>query len=222
MKSIMPFLIMIIGFIACKKDNSSKNVTKTAKDSVTVYEGLTFSAINPNDQNQYFSTIDSSFKISLGKTALTATQLKNVDIIYIHDYNTDSPGFMDPVSASTNRIPTEADIYYYPALDSSISTAFYVTSMIKTDFDSVKLHPYLFSSYFQDAVVAQGSILFPVGSIIGDPYVNVNLSKEMVIGFMNVKSGKHGFIYVRPDQDSGWPQFAITGFRTKVDIIKEK
>jgi hypothetical protein len=157
---------------------------------------------------------------------LTTNQIKNIDIVYYHDYDRDMPGFIDPILSSTNPIPNAGDIYANPALDSSVKTLYYALpytdQLKKSDFDSVKAHPNLFTSYFKklEPTAASGPI-FPAGTVVGAWY-NLQLTKGLVIGFKNEKSGKRGLIYIRPDQDHGWPDFAETGFRTHVDIIKEK
>jgi len=247
MKSLFVIATFSLLFISCQKNSSrpsipdtprdSTNIPKdssvknkdsipSAKDSIRIYEGLVFSAIEPDDRNQYFSTIDTSFKTPKSLRDLTASQIKNIDIVYIHDYNKDKPGFIDPIESSKNPIPTEGDIYANPALDSSINTLYYsmpwTDQMKKSDFDSVKAHPYLFKRYFDGLYLVGGGAIFPAGTIIMGWWTQPELTYGLVIGFKNEKSGKRGLIYIRNDQDHGWPNFPETGFRTHVDIIKEK
>jgi len=230
MKVIVCIAIGVLCCFACKKNDSRPNtpttpkdstinVKKTYKDSVYIYDSLIFSAITAN--NKFFSTFDTSFKSPTSLTNLTASQIRNIDIVFAYDYYRDYPCFLDPTFSSTNPIPAEGDIYGNPALDSSIKTSYYRTYMDIHDFDSVTVHPYLFNEYFKDLTKVTAPY-WPDGAIVGNPFYNFALSKGMVLGFTNDKSGKRGFMFIRYDQDHGWPSFPETGFRTHVDIVKEK
>jgi hypothetical protein len=220
---------------SCEKDaasnsnngNIGSSQTTQAKN-IQAFDSLVFNAVE--DEDQYFSTFDTSFHGPTSQYDLSATQIKNVDILYIHDYNYDKPGFMNPYIASQEWYWND-DVYYYPWLDSSVNSSWYLTKLNSDEFDSAKKYDGVFEKYFNDTAVIKitSSSIFPDGGIIGgrtNVYatwgVNGDLVRTKIFAFKNVASGKRGFLRIRGDQEEGWPDFPITGFRTKVDIIKEK
>ncbi|MCW3465118.1 hypothetical protein [Chitinophaga nivalis] len=219
MNKIIPvFLIAIIGLAACSK----KDKTPPISERIIIYDNLVFSALKFYDQNQYFSTFDTSFKRPKGKSDLTETQLKNVDILYFYDWEDSKHGFMDPKTAGKEWYWNNK-YYYYPWLSGSKQTVFYTTELKGEDFIKVKSDPGLFDTYFKDTVIAKHPV-FPDGSCIGGRSTldMKDLARGQVWALKSSASGKRSFLYIRADQEHGWPDYPIKGFSVKVDIITEK
>lgn len=218
----LSFLFLAI-LTSCKKDVEANTISNpTEQDKPVVYEGVRFSAINFLDNDQSFSTFDTSFKTPIQIYQLLPQQKKNVDILYIHDYLYDEPGFMDPYTAAQEWY-WNSDIYYHPELDSSVKTIFYVTNLNKLQFDSVKSNSTFFDKYFTGEYIHLAPHdIFPPGSCIGGRGGYSDLKRGRIFAFKNEFSGKRGFLYIRDDQENGWPDFAVNSFSTKVDITKEK
>ncbi len=231
---IITLILWCLLLTSCSKDSQSKthqnpdSTTSTQAANIKVYDSLVFNAVE--NENQYFSTIDSSVTYPKSYDSLTASQIKNIDILYIHDYNYDKPGFMNPYIAAQQWYWND-DVYYYPWLSSSVNSELYLTTLDSNQFDSARRVDGYLNNCFNDSnrVHLSKSQIFPAGGIVGgrnsmqpDWYVNYDLAKGKVFGFYNVGTGKKGLILIRYDQENGWPDFPVTGFRTKVDILKEK
>lgn len=194
------------------------SVTNSKPASLYIYEGLVFSAHSLFDQNQYFSTFDTSFKTPKPRNKLDSNQLRNVDIIYIHDYDYMEPGFMDPITAS-KRWYWDGPIYHFPWLANSKKVEFFKTELTEDHFKKAKADPTLLTAYFKDTVRTEHHI-FPPGSCIGGRIYNSLQSQQ--VWALKFEGGKRGLLFILKNQDSGWPIFASTGWRTRIDIIREK
>jgi hypothetical protein len=125
---------------------------------------------------------------------------------------------MDPHTGS-KRWYWDEDIYYFPWLATSKKTEFLSTPLTTAEFNEAKNYPTSFANSFKDTIRPQHGI-FPHGSTIGGRIYN-KLTKGQVWALI-FNDGKKGLLLIRQDQDQGWPDFASTGFRTRVDLIREK
>jgi hypothetical protein len=237
MKKIIPAALFIFCcyLIACTKNDNPEvipaedsipvkipvDTAVTPKDTVQAYyfENLVFGSLKYGADNQYFSTTDSFFDGPKNRWALDSSRLAHVDILYMFDNNYTAPGFMDPHNAGQEWYWND-QYYYYPWLVNNNQTEFYNTNISKGDFDNVRKDSTLFEVFFTNGTteIAPHAI-FPAGTIIGGR--QGSLKKGRVYGFKTLKDNKMGFIYIRTDQDYGWPE-PITNFNTKVDIVKQR
>jgi hypothetical protein len=240
MKKILPILFLLPLLFSCSK-NPTINPTSMGIDTSKFYlwEGLEFTASDEYpfvdtafihvSPRKYFSTIDTSFKSTKAFSEMSASQLANVDLVYVYEYSGGMPGFLDPVSASTEHVTHDAyntDYWYFPELANSKQTIFYQIGLNRGDMDSIMLHPELFDQYWNNGdagfmTMAESSGTFPQGAIVGAKFGYVSLAKRLMIAFKNVTSGKRGLMYIRTDQAYGWPDYIISD-HTRVDILKEK
>jgi hypothetical protein len=239
MNKILSISIFLFILFSCTK-NPDTIVTRPVDTSkFYLWKGLEFTASDeyPSEDTtythtyprKYFSTIDTSFKSTKGFPEMSASQLANVDLVYVYEYVGGMPGFLDPVSASTKRIFPGAyntDYWYFPELVNSKQTIFYQIGLNRGDMDSIILHPELLDQYWNDGdagfmTITDGHGVFPPGGIVGARFGSASLAKTLMIAFKNVASGKRGLMYIRDDQPYGWPANIIND-HTRVDILKEK
>jgi hypothetical protein len=184
------------------------------------FENIVFSSLKYDDANQYFSTRDTSFHHPMPKGSLTATQMANVDVLYIYDNDYSAHGFMSPYTAGQEWYWNN-EYYYYPWLSSSHETIFLNASNLNSEnISSLSEDPSLFDELYENLYPVASNGIFPAGTCIGGRNV-ATFKKGQVFGLL-FDNGKRGFLLIRPDQENGWPNFAITGFRTKVDLIVER
>lgn len=226
--AIFLFVIIIAG---CGKDSSeiinvppqvpvrdSIPTVPVLKPKLYIYEGLTFSAHSYYDQNQYFASGDTTFKTPKPRNQLDSIGFSNIDLLYIHDYNGYDPGFMDPHTASQQWY-WNSDVYYFPWLAGSNKTEFFNTKLTEKEFNDAKTDQGLLTQFFKDTVRAEHDV-FPPGRSIGGRIFN-HLKKGQVWALL-FHGSKRGLLFIRNDQDYGWPIFPIHGFRTRVDILREQ
>jgi hypothetical protein len=188
--------------------------------NLNLFRNFFFSSLNPGDANQYFSTRDTSFHGPMPKISLTDAQMANVDILYIYDADYDMHGFMSPHTAG-QEFYWNNGYYYYPWLSSSHETIFLDAPNLSTvDMNHLVADPSLFDGMYHNLSPTASDGIFPAGTCIGGRGV-AYFAKGQVFG-LSFDNGKRGFLLIRPDQEYGWPDFPITGFRTKVDLIVER
>jgi hypothetical protein len=213
---------------SCKKSGVSGG---GGSSKLYSYDSVIFSTGGYGDAGQFFSTFDTSVHSPVPLYDLSASQLKNIDLMYIYNFDYDLPGFIDPVTASSSQ--WYWNDYYTPSLDSSVQTLYYVTNLTASECVAAKSNPALIETYFKDSTRVGEPVagIFPAGTCLGGRVggtgANLNvgadpsLELDKVFGFVNVKSGKKGLLHIRGAQSYGWPN-GITDFHTAVDIIREK
>lgn len=219
--------LTIVFFFSCSKSSDKKensSIIDPEKISIKVYEGLAFSTLKYGDNNPYFSTIDTAnFKVPVAEAFATANASKIDLMYYYYTAGAGEPGFIDPYTASQHWY---WDDYYTPWLSATtVRTKFYLTELVKSDFDAAKKDLKKLDEFFKDSRyvrIAPHSI-FPEGTCLGGRQVglttNITLKKGGVYGF--ISNEKKGLIYIHTTQPNGWPA-AIESTRTYVDILKEQ
>ena len=226
MKPQLTLLPVLFVFIICSCSKPSDPVPVVTSNTIS-WDGLVFGRYTYGHDNSYFSTIDTSFR-----TPLNASQAQpkadKIDLVYIYNSGYSAPGFMDPYTLTQHWYWDE---YYTPWLTNAYHTKFYMTKLSKLQYDSAKADGSKFQVYFSDTtkVYVAPHRIFPIGTCIGgrgfcagvaDCAINdISLVRGKVYGF--ISNNKKGFIYVRTDQNPGWPTNIINA-DTKVDIVKEK
>ena len=212
--TLMLIIISIFSITSCGKGDDSSTPTPTPTASIS-FLNLTF---NPTDA--YFSS-DGSMTAPVNST-VAKTITSKVDITFIFNIDESEPGFFDPIARSQEWY---WDDYYQPWLSTGCETRYYKTSLTSADFKAAITDQSKIATYFSETsnILAQHPI-YTTGSCIGGRQLGssetVELSEGKVFGFKNTASGKRGLLYIRADQDSGWP-IPVYNFNTKVDIIRE-
>lgn len=206
-------LALLLGCISCKKNDNSRRV------AVNVHDSLVFEALSGIEDHICFSTFDASFTQPLDRYKITPDQHKNVDILFFYDWEYGNPGFLDPYT-SAQSWHWDNQYYYYHWMAGASQTLFYKTNFTEKEFVKAKSEGSLIDNYFKNVSIAPHGV-FPEGTCIGGRSYN-ELKKGQVWGLKNVRSGKRSLMFIRFDQDLGWPKTPVYRFATKVDIISEK
>ena len=211
----MLILICIASFTSCKKEETDPSTPPPPSPTASIsFLNLTF-----NTTNAYFSS-DGSMTAPVAANQ-AKTVINKIDITFIYNYDYWEPGFFDPIARSQVWY---WDDYYEPWLSAGVETRYYSTTLTKTDFDAAKDDESKIAAYFSNSTtVLAPNPIFPEGSCIGGRQSTTDqiaLKKGLVCGFKNTSSGKRGLLYIRTDQESGWPA-PLLNFNTKVDIIRD-
>ncbi len=218
MKLKIIFLSISLIFLTSCESNDE---TTTNTDSGNTTDVQVFTELIFTPENAYFSTNGS---MTTPVNSDQAQQISDeIDITYIYNYDYDGPGFFDPIARSQEWY---WDDYYNPWLDNAVKTLYYSTNLTKTDFDEAVDDPANIEVFFNSgSFLLSPHGIFPEGTCIGgrqtlDPD-SIELEESQVFGFQNMATGKKGLIYIRDDQQNGWPLSIIGATSTKIDLVIE-
>lgn len=171
-------------------------------------------------ENKYFSTNGTMNAPVNASTAQNSNLVPIIDITYGWEYIDQEPGFMDPITRS--QLISGWTEYHEPWLSGAVQTQFYAPSISIAQFEAAIEDQSLIEVYFNDLGLELTQCNnIPNGSFVGDNFSETDIDRFRAYGFMNVESGKKGFIYIHGNQDNGWP-LPILSLDTRVEIIREQ
>lgn len=207
-------LVGIVGLFGCGDESTSS----TSPTSVGPSAARSFMALRFTKSTPYFSTT-SGMSDPVDSVAAKAISDK-IDFTYIVNTDYSAVGFFDPVSRSKSYYWDE---FRAPWLSNAVPVQFYATTLTVADFQAAQADQSKIATYFTRPTTRLAlHAIFPSGSCIGGRTTNNPDSEPLdegdVFGWINTATGKHGLLYIRDDQSSGWK---FTNYGTKVDIIVE-
>jgi hypothetical protein len=191
---ILTLALLIITVAGCKKkDNNDDN-----GGSPSVKAAKSFSNVSFDNSKMFFSTLGTS------GTTLDSNQAKavasTIDITYTWDAGYDAPGFLDPVTRSS-------DLYYWsdqfqtPFTSVSHQVIWYETSYI--DYQDGSFTSALGDQSKITQLLADSSkvsvtthTIWPAGSCVGGRNSTTGFSEYVIFGFKRVSDGKKGLVEI--------------------------